>query len=351
MSSSCVPVSMIRPSSRTTISSASRIVESRCAMTKAVRSASRRWSACWICRSVSAVDRRGRLVQDQDPRVGEQRAGEREQLPLPAGEPRAALLHLGLVPLEPQDELVRADRLRRRVDLLAVSPRACRRRCSPATVPAKRNVSCRTTRSGGAATPGHVAEVDAVDRDRARRGGRRSAARSLTMWTCRHRSGRRARRSSPAASRGRSRAAPRGRLSRSPKWTSSKRTCPSIRGGPRGRPCGSLHLGLLVHHVHDLVPARPQRTGTCCRAARAAAPGRRSSTDRSMKAKSVPMEDLVVEEGDCRRTRGRLRSPPRRGNPRRGSTGRSGTTVCWFDSPVPPGSPRRNCRSCWSFAS
>src|SRR4029077_13904956 len=65
------------------------------------------------------VDGGGRLVEDQDPWVGEERAGERDQLALAQREARAALLQLRLVAvLQLEDELVRADRLRRRADLV-----------------------------------------------------------------------------------------------------------------------------------------------------------------------------------------------------------------------------------------
>ena len=43
------------------------------------------------------VDRARRLVEDQDPRVGEQRPCERDELPLAEREPRAALAELRLV--------------------------------------------------------------------------------------------------------------------------------------------------------------------------------------------------------------------------------------------------------------
>ena len=91
------------------------------------------------------VDRARRLVEDQDARVGEERARERDQLPLAEREPRAALAELRLVAvLEPVDELVGADGPRRRDDLLARRVRGGRRRCSRATVPAKRKPSCGT---------------------------------------------------------------------------------------------------------------------------------------------------------------------------------------------------------------
>ena len=45
------------------------------------------------------VDVRGRLVEDEDPRVGDQRAGEREELALAGRELRAALADLGVEPV------------------------------------------------------------------------------------------------------------------------------------------------------------------------------------------------------------------------------------------------------------
>ena len=45
------------------------------------------------------VDVRGRLVEDQDARLGEQRPGEGDQLPLAGRELHAALADLGLDPL------------------------------------------------------------------------------------------------------------------------------------------------------------------------------------------------------------------------------------------------------------
>src|SRR6185312_2070638 len=57
------------------------------------------------------VDVRGRLVQDQDARVGEQRAGDRDQLALARGEAGAALAHLVLeAAVQPPQQPVEADR-------------------------------------------------------------------------------------------------------------------------------------------------------------------------------------------------------------------------------------------------
>ncbi len=82
-SSSWVPCSTIAPSSMTRIRSASRIVVSRCAITKLVRSRAQRRHRVLEQQLGAGVDRAGRLVEDQQRRVGEERPGDRDQLPLP----------------------------------------------------------------------------------------------------------------------------------------------------------------------------------------------------------------------------------------------------------------------------
>src|SRR5436309_14931105 len=67
------------------------------------------------------VDRARRLVEDQDARVGGQRARERDELRLPEREARATLAELGVVPvLEPGHELARPDGPRGGDDLVAL---------------------------------------------------------------------------------------------------------------------------------------------------------------------------------------------------------------------------------------
>ena len=146
ISSSCVPCSTIRPCSRTTIRSASRIVERRWAMMNAVRPASSRRSAALDPPLGADVDRRGRLVEDEDARIGEQRARERDELPLAEREPDAALAELASRsrPRARAMKSSRADGLRGGHDLARGSRRAGRTRCSRATVPAKRKPSCGT---------------------------------------------------------------------------------------------------------------------------------------------------------------------------------------------------------------
>ena len=88
-------------------------------MTIAVRPASRRSRPRSIVFSVAHVDVRGRLVEDQDARFGEQRAGEGDELALARRELDAALADLGLDPFgQRRDELGRADRRGRGFDLL-----------------------------------------------------------------------------------------------------------------------------------------------------------------------------------------------------------------------------------------
>ena len=65
------------------------------------------------------VEARRRLVEDQHRRVGEERAGERHQLPLTGRQPAALVGDVGVVALgQAGDELVRADRLGRGDDLV-----------------------------------------------------------------------------------------------------------------------------------------------------------------------------------------------------------------------------------------
>ena len=60
--------------------SASRIVDSRCAITKLVRVRPQRGHRLLDEHLGAGVDRAGGLVEDQDRRIGEERAGDREQL-------------------------------------------------------------------------------------------------------------------------------------------------------------------------------------------------------------------------------------------------------------------------------
>ncbi len=85
------PVAATRPSSSTTISSASAIVDSRCAITNVVRPAITSRQRELDLLLGRGVDRRGRVVEDQDPRVGEDRARDRDPLALAARQRQPAL--------------------------------------------------------------------------------------------------------------------------------------------------------------------------------------------------------------------------------------------------------------------
>ena len=74
------------------------------------------------------VDRGGRVVEDQDPRVDDERARDREPLALAARERDAALADHRLVAVgQPLDELVRLGEPRRLADLLVGRLRRGRR--------------------------------------------------------------------------------------------------------------------------------------------------------------------------------------------------------------------------------
>ena len=90
-SSACVPISTMRPPSSTTMRSASSMVDSRCAMTIVVRPRISVSSAACTWRSDSESSARRRLVEDQDRRVLEDRARDRDALALAAGQPHAVL--------------------------------------------------------------------------------------------------------------------------------------------------------------------------------------------------------------------------------------------------------------------
>ena len=137
--------STIRPWSSTTIRSARRIVESRWAMMNAVRPVRSRRSPRSMRPLGADVDRRRRLVEDQDPRVGEERAGERDELALAERELEAALADLAC---RSRPGARRRTRPRRRPPRPPRSRRA-RRSGRPkamlsAIEPAKRKPSCGT---------------------------------------------------------------------------------------------------------------------------------------------------------------------------------------------------------------
>ena len=151
------------------------------------------------------VEARGRLVEHEHGGVGEQRAGDRDPLPLAAGQPPAALAEVGVVAVgQPLDELVRAGGPRRRLDLgrRRVRPRVGDVLAHAAVqhqglLQQDGDRSSAATRAAGPAGRGRRA-------GRRRRRGRRSAAACARSSTCRRRTrppAPRARRAPRAASR------------------------------------------------------------------------------------------------------------------------------------------------------
>ena len=166
--------------------SASRIVLRRCAMTMAVRPASRVARAASIRRLGAQVHRGGGLVEDQQPRVGDSARAKRHELALAGRQAGAALADHGVEALgERRDELGGADRVRRRRAAPRRSPPAGRtpgsRRRAGEEVPLlgddRQLVAQRALRD--------VAQVVAVDAAPRPRRGRRSARSAWRASTCR----------------------------------------------------------------------------------------------------------------------------------------------------------------------
>ena len=220
------------------MSSASAIVESRWAITNVVRPAITSRSACLIACSVEASTDEVASSSIEDPRVAQQRAGDRDPLALAAREREPALADPRVVALRQLgDEARRLRALRRALDLVAASPPAARRRCSRATVALNRNGSSSTTLIAPRSdVEVDVAHVGAVDQHRALARRRRAARAAARASSCPSRSRRPARRSSPPRRRGRRRAsAGRGAVSYSKVTSrSSTRPRPSGSGGAPG---------------------------------------------------------------------------------------------------------------------
>ena len=180
MSSAGVPSSTMRPCSMTSTRSAIATVDSRCAMMIAVRSASRVVQPLLHEPLARDVERRGRLVQDEHGRVGEERAREREQLSLTRRDPPAALVHVGVVAVRQRhDEVVRAHRPRGRPDLVERRVRLAQRDVL-GDRPAEQVRLLRDHDDRAAQVLRvQVAQVDAVERDRSGASGRRTASQQL----------------------------------------------------------------------------------------------------------------------------------------------------------------------------
>ena len=143
-----MPVSAIWPSASTTIRSACDAVVSRCATT--MRGAPRRelLGGPVDLRLGGQVQSRGGLVQQQDRRVHQVGAGQRDQLALAGRQVAAALGYLVQEAAgQPGDHVDRADPAGRGLDLGVGGVRAGRRRSRPGPCPANRYGSCGTTPS------------------------------------------------------------------------------------------------------------------------------------------------------------------------------------------------------------
>ena len=123
------------------------------------------------------VERGRRFVEDEDRRIGEQRARDRQALALTAGEPRAALAEDGVVAVgQLADEAVRVRGARRRLDLRVGEPigRAVGDVVSHRVVEQHRVLA---HDSGQPAQRGErdLARIDSVETDDAARSAHRSA--------------------------------------------------------------------------------------------------------------------------------------------------------------------------------
>ena len=93
-----------------------------------------------------AVERGGGLVQDQDPRIGEDRARDRDPLALAAGELHAPLADDRVVASAAASRRTRrSGRSRRPAGPPRAAPPAASKRCSRRRVPSKRKLSWKTT--------------------------------------------------------------------------------------------------------------------------------------------------------------------------------------------------------------
>ena len=198
-------------------------------MMSVVRSAHRLAQADPDPRLGRRVDRRGRVVEDQDPRVDHERARDREALALAARERDPALADHRVVALrQPLDELVRL----RRAAPRARPPRGQRRRAPKAMLSrTRRREEERILRDDADLAPQrgerHVAHVDAVDRHPAARDVVEARHERRQRRLARSRCARSARSSCRARRRGRRRAAPAGRAG-----TRTRRPRSGSRPGP-----------------------------------------------------------------------------------------------------------------------
>ena len=156
--------------SSTTTSSASAIVDSRWAMMIVVRPRITSRSAGTDPRLRRRVDRGGRVVEDEDARVDEQRPRDGDPLALPARQRDAALADDRVVPVgELEDELVRLCGACRRLDRLERRIRHAQRDVVADRRGEEERILGDDADLAAERAPREVADVDAVDDARARR--------------------------------------------------------------------------------------------------------------------------------------------------------------------------------------
>ena len=127
----------------TRIRSASRMVDSRWVMITLVRPSSSGASDCWTLSLRHGVERAGRLVENQDARILQDRPRDGDPLPLACGEPIAAF----------SDHACRTRPAARRCDR-GSAPAGRRLRLAPARLTGFRSAGSRAPWRGGETSPG-----------------------------------------------------------------------------------------------------------------------------------------------------------------------------------------------------
>ena len=244
-------------------------------MTIAVRPPSRRRRPSSILRLGVDVDVRGRLVEHEDARVGDQRAGERDELALAGGELGAALADLGVVAvLQRDDEVVGADRPRGVLDLLRRGVDAAERDVVADRAAEQERLLGHDPHLRAQRGRRHVAQVVAVDEDAA--GGRVVEARDELGQRRLAGAGRADQRDRLAGRHGQVDVAQRLALAVGEDDVIERDLAAQprqlVRRRRRGRAPGRA--------ARRSCRARPCRPGRSCRAARAAGSGRRSCSAR-----------------------------------------------------------------------
>ena len=244
-----------------------------------------RRSACCTRRSLGMSQRRRGLVQDQHRRLGQERPGERDQLPLPGRQPAAALADVGVVavgqrrmngsapiacaaasisarlaPGRPSAMLSATDPVNRKFSWVTMTMLATQRRSGMAlrSTPSSRTWPWPRSRTGPAAWPWSILPAPVAP---------------TRATVC------------PAGMCSRGRAAPARPGSRTDVVEVDGR-----RARPRQRRPGAPARGrrLLLQHARRSSPARPPPTGTSCRTATGPAAGRRTAAGRAGRRPATP---------------------------------------------------------------